>query len=66
MSKGRARFPFLGCRCGSFNWGAPLRSPFPVCRLDILHQVAVWQRNFKRIVSVLSSMAELPTGLSGL
>lgn len=35
-------------------------------RLDILHQVAVWQRNFKRIVSVLSSMAELPTGLSGL
>lgn len=64
-AQGRARIPLLGCRCGRVSIEIPLRSPFPFSRLDVLHQVAIWQRNFKRIVSVLSSWAE-PTGLRGV
>lgn len=30
----------------------PLLSVLSLCRVDILHSVAVWQRNYKRIVSV--------------
>lgn len=52
LGEGQVQVPGAGLHLVEAGWwGMGPQVSVPAPRLDILHQVAVWQRNFKRIVS---------------